>query len=141
MSNREIITRQLALETLDSLKLLFPISHGSRQILCSLVLKHRFDPDCSEFGHAEYRREDEKDIHYHYWGERLMDIYDELMDPRPRGIFHWFEMRSKSRHAMMAAIAGVVFAVLLGLLSLAVGIFQAWISYQQWKYPLLSAGS
>lgn len=65
-----------------------------------------------------------------------MDLYDELRDPNPRGIFHWLQVRSKGRHVMMATIAGVVFAVVLGLLTLAVGVFQAWVSYQQWKHPV-----
>lgn len=70
-----------------------------------------------------------------------MDLHAERIDPKARGIFQWFQARSKERHFMIATIAGVVFAVVLGLLTLAVGIFQAWISYQQWKYPVPNVGS
>ena len=83
----------------------------------------------------DYRRENEKEIRYIYWGDRLMDLYEELQDPKPRGIYHWLQERSKGRHVMMATIAGVIFAVVLGLLSLAVGILQTWFAYQQWKHP------
>ncbi len=71
-----------------------------------------------------------------------MDLYDEIENPKPRGIFQeWFERRSKARHTMMAAITGVVIAIFLGILSLAVGIFQAWVSYQQLRYSVSGTGS
>jgi hypothetical protein len=41
----------------------------------------------------------------------------------------------------MAAIAGVIIAIFLGIFSLAIGIFQAWVSYQQWKYSAYGTGS
>jgi len=37
---------------------------------------------------------------------------------------------------MMATLIGVMMAVTLGLLGLAVAIFQAWVAYQQWKHPV-----
>lgn len=40
------------------------------------------------------------------------------------------------RYVMMATLAGVMIAVVLGLLGLAVSVFQAWVGYQQWKYPV-----
>jgi hypothetical protein len=80
----------------------------------------------------EYRRENEREIRYRYWETRLRDLYEELREPSPRGIFQWIQIRTKQRHFMIAAIAGIVFAVL----SLAVGIFQSWVTYQQWKYPV-----
>jgi hypothetical protein len=85
----------------------------------------------------DYRRENEREICYRYWDTRLLDLYDELNNPRPSRISRWVEMRAKERHFMIAAIAGVIFAVL----SLAVGIFQAWVAYQQWKYPVASGSS
>jgi hypothetical protein len=66
-----------------------------------------------------------------------MDLYDELENPRPRGMLGaWLEKRSKSRHVMLATWIGVAIAIILGLFGLAVGIFQAWVSYQAWKYPV-----
>jgi len=87
----------------------------------------------------DYRRKEEKEIGYQYWGTRLVDLYEEIENPKPRGLIQrWLQMRCKDRHVMMATIAGVIIAVVLGVLGLAVGIFQAWISYQQWKYPVNS---
>ena len=65
-----------------------------------------------------------------------MDLFDEVENPKARGFLEtWLEQRSKARHVMMATIAGVIFAVILSILALAVGIFQAWVSYQAWKHP------
>ncbi|KAF7562348.1 hypothetical protein G7046_g1795 [Stylonectria norvegica] len=134
--------RRLALETLDSLQILFPLDPESQALLRSLVSKQSFDPDCLRFGSASYRREDEDDILYHYWGSRLMDLYDEIENPKPRGPLEiWMEQRSKSRHVMMATLAGVVIAIMLGIMGLIVGIFQAWVSYQAWKHPVTVASS
>lgn len=36
----------------------------------------------------------------------------------------------------MATFIGVAFAVVLGILGLAVGMFQAWVGYQQWQHPV-----
>lgn len=40
----------------------------------------------------------------------------------------------------MATVAGVALAVLLGMASLAVSSYQAWLAYLQWKHPI-TAGS
>ncbi|KAK3941437.1 hypothetical protein QBC46DRAFT_382688 [Diplogelasinospora grovesii] len=73
---------------------------------------------------------------YSIWASRLLDLCDEIENPRPRRpLGAWLERRSKSRHVMMATVVGVGAAVVLGVLSLAVSIFQAWIAYQQWKNP------
>lgn len=80
---------------------------------------------------------DEHDIKYQYWGSRLMDLYDEIENPKPRGLLEqWMERKSGARYVMMATLAGVMIAVVLGLLGLAVSIFQAWVGYQQWKHPV-----
>jgi len=63
-----------------------------------------------------------------------MDLYDEIENPKPRGVLDaWLERRSKSRHVMMATIVGVSVAIVLGILSLGVSCFQAWISWREWK--------
>ncbi|KAI3551782.1 hypothetical protein CABS03_09137 [Colletotrichum abscissum] len=133
-----LLPRQLALETLDSLQnILFPLDKESRAFLRSLVSKASFDPDCLSLGYRPYLRDSERDIRYHYWGSRLMDLYDELENPRPRRpIYVWLERRSKARHVMLATLIGVIIAIILGIMGLVVGIFQAWISYQAWKHPV-----
>jgi hypothetical protein len=42
---------------------------------------------------------------------------------------------------MMATVAGVIFAVFLGLLSLGVGGFQAYVAYMAWKHPVSPASA
>jgi len=37
---------------------------------------------------------------------------------------------------MMATVIGVIIAILLGLASLGVGGYQAWVGYQQWQHPI-----
>ncbi|KAK3395008.1 hypothetical protein B0H63DRAFT_408293 [Podospora didyma] len=147
------LPRPIALETLYSIQLLFPRDEKSQALLRNLVSKHGFDPDCLRFGTAPFecraplpRRPsdgvitetvvDEKHqaLRYPIWGSRLMDLFDEIENPKPRGLLDaWLERRSKSRHVMLATLAGVAAAVLLGLLSLIVSVFQAWVAWQQWK--------
>lgn len=131
-----IIPRQLALETLDSIqKIIFPMDRESQRMLRSLVSKQNLDPDLLRFDTAINRAE--HNLKYQYWGSRLMDLYDEIENPKPRGLLEqWIERKSGARYIMMATLAGVVIAVVLGLLGLAIGIFQAWVGYQQWKHPV-----
>jgi hypothetical protein len=39
----------------------------------------------------------------------------------------------------MATIIGVVIAILLGLASLVIKGYQAWVGYQQWQHPISSS--
>ncbi|KAL7911685.1 hypothetical protein GGI35DRAFT_443359 [Trichoderma velutinum] len=136
------IPRQIALEALDSVqKILFPFDSASEQILCDLVSKESFDPDCLRYDSAIYRREAEEDISYSYFGGRLVDLFKELEDPSPRGILEkWLQRKSGARYMMMATLVGVIIAIILGILGLAVGIFQAWVAYEAWKHPVTSGG-
>jgi hypothetical protein len=59
-----------------------------------------------------------------------------MMSPTPRGFEKWFERKSGARYVMMATIAGVFLAIFLGMASLALGGYQAWIGYQQWQHPI-----
>lgn len=133
------LPRQLALECLDSVqKILFPLTdRKSKTLLLSLTSKSSFDPDCLRFDSASIRNKDEKDIAYHYFGERLAELYDELENPTPRGSLEkWLERRSGARYVMLATLIGVIFAVILGMAGLAVGGYQAWVGYQQWQHPV-----
>ena len=130
--------RQLALEALDSIyKILFPPDPESQSLLSSLVLRNSFDEDCLRFESTAYRDDDEKEINFHYFGSRLVNLYDELENPTPRGwLQKWLEKKSGARYVMMATLIGVMIAVVLGMLGLAVACFQAWVAYQQWKHPV-----
>ncbi|KAL5091256.1 hypothetical protein Trisim1_003226 [Trichoderma cf. simile WF8] len=134
------IPRQIALEALDSMhKILFPFDSDSEQILCGLVSKESFDPDCLRYDSAVYRREGEEAASYNYFGARLVDLFKELEDPSPRGILEkWLQRKSGARYMMMATLVGVIIAIILGILGLAVGVFQAWVSYEAWKHPVSS---
>jgi hypothetical protein len=71
-----------------------------------------------------------------------MELYEELENPKPRGwIEKWVERKSGARYVMMATLVGVAIAVLLGMASLAVGTYQAWVGYQQWQHPVANGGS
>ncbi len=96
-----------------------------------------FDPDLLRADSRQYRRPDEKTVDFRYWGDRLDELFEQMETPLPSGYFErWMERRSGARYVMMATLGGVVIAVLLGALSLAVSIFQAWVGYQQWRHPV-----
>ncbi|EAQ91562.1 hypothetical protein CHGG_03497 [Chaetomium globosum CBS 148.51] len=118
----EALPRELALETLYTLQLLFPPGGTSQAMLRTLVSKQGFDPDSLRFGTALFElspHERERALCFPVWGTRLMDLYDEVENPKPRGKLDvWLERRSKSRHIMLATAVGIFTAVLLGLLSL-----------------------
>ncbi|KAF2193384.1 hypothetical protein K469DRAFT_651760 [Zopfia rhizophila CBS 207.26] len=124
----------LAIETLDSFQtILFPLDEESRNLLSSMVLEQNLDPNCLEYVSSDHLRDEEADIVYHYWGPRLMALFKEIENSKPRGIFgKWLERRSRGRHVMIIAIAGAVVAIA----TLAVAVFQSWISHQQWKHPI-----
>ncbi|KAI1756109.1 hypothetical protein F4782DRAFT_321019 [Xylaria castorea] len=131
------LPKQLVLETLHTLKyVLFPMDSESQSILRSLVAKDGFDPDNCGVNTSWQLREEEL-IAYEYWGSRLVDLHDELENPTPRGFVEtWMERKSGARYFMMATLAGVLVAILLGILSLVVSIIQTWIAWQQWKHPI-----
>ncbi|CAI0645159.1 unnamed protein product [Colletotrichum noveboracense] len=133
-----IFPRQLLLETIDSLeRILFPMDNESLSLLRSLVSAESLDPDCQDRRFQSYRLDHEKETTYNYWGSRLMDLCDEIENPKPRGHFGlWLKANSKDRHVMLATLVGISVAILLGILSLVVGLFQAWIAYEAWKHPV-----
>ncbi|KAF5556713.1 hypothetical protein FPHYL_7885 [Fusarium phyllophilum] len=137
-----VLPRQLVLEVLDSLQgTLFPLSDPrSKKLLRSLISKCSFDPDILNFEVSSVRRVGEESVAYVYLADRLGDLYNELQTPRPRGwLQQSMQRRSGARHVMMATLIGVIFAVLLGIASLAVSSYQAWIAYQAWKHPVQPA--
>ncbi|KAF5533262.1 hypothetical protein FNAPI_12725 [Fusarium napiforme] len=100
-------------------------------------MKCSFDPDVLNFEVSSVRRVGEESVPYVYLADRLADLYNELQTPRPRGwLQQSMQRKSGARHAMMATLIGVIFAVLLGIASLAVSSYQAWIAYQAWKHPV-----
>ncbi|KAK0648720.1 hypothetical protein B0T16DRAFT_408661 [Cercophora newfieldiana] len=140
------LPRELALETLYTIHLLFPLlDDKSSALLRTLIANQRFDPDCLNFGTAIFETAEEKEraIRFPVWGSRLMDLYEEIENPKPRTLLDsWLERKSRARHVMMVTIFSFAAAVLLGFLSLCVGIFQAFVAWEQWKdasVPALSS--
>jgi len=133
------LPRQLALEVLDSIqKLVFPLTDPkSVAILRALTVKCSFDPDCLRFDSTAIRHPDEKDVQYLYFGARLITLMEELENPTPRGgVQIWFQRRSGVRYVAMVAIVSLIIAVILGMASLGVGSYVAWVAYQAWKHPV-----
>jgi len=140
------LPRQLALEVLDSIqKVIFPLDDAKSKAflesltVCGGAAAAGFDPDCCRFETSTIRRDDEYDLPYYYFGDRLMDLYAELENPTPKGGFEkWLQRRSNARYVMLATLAGVVVAIVLGIAGLCVESYQTWISYQAWKHPVTS---
>jgi hypothetical protein len=126
------------LEVLDSLHdVLFPLSDPkSRKLLQSLIDDCAYDPDITSIERTALRMEGEDHISYVYLADRLSDLYHETENPRPRG---WLERqlqrKSGARYMLMATLIGVIFALFLGVLSLALVAYQTWIAYQAWLHP------
>lgn len=82
-------------------------------------------------------RAGEEKIEFEYLGPRLLEIYHEMQHPRPRGDWAmWLERRSGSRYVMLATVCGVIFAIFLGMASLAVSSYQAHLAFQTWQHPV-----
>lgn len=138
-----MLPRQLTLETLDTLQtILFPLNDAkSKALLLSLTstTTQNFDTDILRYDSVTIKDNlVPEPVQYHYFGSRLGDLYEELVNPTPRGMEKWFERKSGARYVMMATISGVFLAIFLGMASLAVGGYQAWIGYQQWQHPVQS---
>lgn len=134
------LPRQLAIEVLESIQnTLFPPNADSLILLRSLVLKHNLDPDCLRFEPSTYQLECERTTPscvYRHLESRMVELYEELDDPTPRGFLErWLERKSGSRYVMMVTLIGVGIAIVLGILALAVSVFQAWVGWQQWQHP------
>jgi hypothetical protein len=103
------------------------------------VKKGGFEKDMLRYTTERFTRDNEPEVDYSYYGERLAVLYEELKDHSPR---NWFERRfeggtkSTERRMLMATTIGVFIAVTIGLLGLVIAGFQAWVGYQQWKHPV-----
>ena len=112
----------------------------SKRLLQSLVQSCSLDPDVVNWEYSSIRKLGEENIAYVFLADRLSDLYNEVRNPRPRGwLERQMERKSGARYMMMATLIGVAFAVLLGMASLAVSSYQAWIAYQAWQHPVAPA--
>lgn len=111
----------------------------SHSILRTLTSKGIFNKDILQPESRDLRHKHEIEGEYHYLASKLRNLYYEIENPTPRGPFEkWFERRIAQRYFMMATLGGLLVAIILGILGLGVAIFQAWVAYQQWKFPVQS---
>jgi hypothetical protein len=131
-----ILPRGVMLEILDTIHtVLFPPDVSSQKLLASLVAKNDWDNGLRSDLTIPYHKDDDRDVPYAYFGDRLEELYEELQAPTPHG---WLQRRLKRRsetYMLMATMYGVIIAVTLGFFSLVVAIFQAWVAWQQLKQP------
>jgi hypothetical protein len=104
-----------------------------------MATKHGFQEDFLRYKISWFKRDDDSEVDYSYFGDRLLELHNELEDPSPR---NWFERlfeggsKSAERKMLMATTIGVFIAVTIGLFGLVIACFQAWVGYQQWKHPV-----
>ena len=114
----------------------------SKRLLQSLAPACSFDPDVLHFEFSSIRTVGEDNIRYVFLADRLSELHNELHNPRPRGwLQRQIERKSGARYMMMATLLGVLFAIFLGMASLAVSSYQTWIAYQAWQHPVLISNS
>ncbi|KAF2993814.1 hypothetical protein E8E13_001509 [Curvularia kusanoi] len=130
----------MLLEILQTLyKVLFPPGRESEGFASYLTKKHGFQKDFLRYKISWFKRDDDPELDYSYFGDRLLELREELEDPSPR---NWFEQlfeggsKSAERKMLMATTIGVFIAVTIGLFGLVIAGFQAWVGYQQWKHPV-----
>ena len=139
-SHDGILPRQMLFEILHTLyKVLFPPGRESENFASYLTKKHGFQEDFLRYKISWFKRPDDPEVDFSYFGARLLELHDELEDPSPR---NWFERlfeggsKSAERKMLMATTIGVFIAVSIGLFGLVIAGFQAWVGYQQWKHPV-----
>lgn len=138
---RGALPRQLALETLESLQgVLFPLTDKkSNQLLSKLIQSGTFDPEIARFDYGSIRNPGEESVPFYYLADRLSELHSELENPHPQG---WLESvcerRSANRYILLVTMIGVILAVLLGVASLIVSVYQTWIAYHAWQHPVFS---
>lgn len=137
-SLRGTLPPRLLLETLCSLQfILFPcLDPKSTRLLEELVRGKgsAFDGDCLSYdGHV---RQMPPDFEYVFWGKRLSQLNDLIVNPRPRDrISQWVQRHTSERNALYVAIIGLFLSAFFGFLSVVIGGVQTWIAYKQWKTP------
>lgn len=70
---------------------------------------------------------------YPHWAVRLHTIYEEAQDPTPMSwVGRWSERQKAARHTFWLTYLAIVVAVLFGIVSVVLGVFQVWISWCSW---------
>lgn len=141
------LPREVALEALSTIEILFPpySSDGTRDLLKKLIREQKFDADAlrDETGLCQ-REGEQKQIEtggFPFWSARLLELNKEMESPKSRTWFaQWLAWKGRSYGDAVIALVGVFVALIFSLMALLVGIFQAVIAWNQWKYPVSPQG-
>ncbi|KAM5344944.1 hypothetical protein ACJ41O_010806 [Fusarium nematophilum] len=77
------------------------------------------------------------DFEYLYWGHRLAEIYDHVIDRPPKNWFErWINWQTSESNAFAIALAALVISIIVGCLSLGLSAVQIWIAWRAWKDSL-----
>lgn len=131
-----LLPREMLLEVLDTIRILFLSDSGSRKILMSLMSKNGWNQEIISDITAINRKDSDGLITYAYFGDRLEKLHGEIQSPAPHGRL---EKRLHSRsdiNMLKATVIGALIAVILTSLTLIVALFQAWVAWQQLKHPV-----
>ncbi|KAK5659161.1 hypothetical protein OQA88_1251 [Cercophora sp. LCS_1] len=139
------LPRDLLLETLYTLHLLFPLEDDECQkLLRELTVTEKFDPDCLIYGTSTYENDDEvpRVVQFPIWGARLNDLYNEIHSPTPRTMMEtWTERHSNPRYTMMVTLIGIAITVLVAIFTLILSIFQAVVAWLQYRQQMSQSGA
>jgi hypothetical protein len=137
--SRGALPPRLFAETLHSLQsILFHWSdERSGRILHQLIQKKGFDEDCAESEGYKISDDDLDNFEYLYWGHRLAEIYEFVMDKPPKNWFErWIKWQTSESNAFAVALAALGISIVVGCLSLVLSALQAWIAWRAWKDSL-----
>ncbi|KAH6867873.1 hypothetical protein B0T10DRAFT_553878 [Thelonectria olida] len=129
---------RLLAETLHSLQtILFHFDdHRSGKILERLISRDGFDEDCAQ--PEGYKIFDDSDgLEYVFWGERLATLHEFVLNRPPRNKFErWIKWQTSDSNAFAIALAALIISILVGVLTLGLSGFQAWVAWKAWKEPV-----
>ena len=129
---------RLLAETLHSIQtILFHFDdQRSARILERLIAKGEVDEDCSQGeGSRFFDQVDSPD--YLYWGKRLAALHSYVLARPPRNRFErWVKWQSSESNAFAVAIAALFISIIVGVLSLGLAAFQAWVAWEAWRMPV-----
>jgi hypothetical protein len=105
--------------------------------LGQLIQKKGFDEDCAEPEGYKVFGDAFDNFEYLYWGHRLAEIYDLVMERPPKNWFErWIKWQSSENNAFAIALAALFISIIVGCLSLGLSALQAWIAWRAWKDSL-----
>ena len=80
------------------------------------------------------------DIHtlqYHYWGRRLADLHEFMLNRPPRNSFErWMKWRASESNAFAIALAALAISTVVGVVTVALAAVQTWITWKAWREPV-----